>query len=305
MGKEKVRVDWLVLQEEANFFRQYMVRQYGKDHADGRARVYGIPKGGMIALGMLFHSYADICIVNRPEDADVFLDDIVDSGATSKRYFKKYNKLTIALVDRLQSTVKLFKDKWIVFPWECGDTEETVEDNVTRILQYIGEDVTREGLVETPNRVVRSFETLYGGYGQDVRALMKTFSEGACDEMVILTNIEFFSTCEHHMLPFYGKAHIAYIPQDKVIGISKLARLLEVFARRLQIQERIGQEVTEALMEHLNPHGAACVLEAQHHCMTSRGVQKQGSVMKTASLTGCFKENTNTRQEFYSLIQKK
>ncbi|GAG88950.1 unnamed protein product, partial [marine sediment metagenome] len=143
----------------------------------------------------------------------------------------------------------------------------------------------REGLKETPKRVSKSFAKLYGGYAMKASDHMKTFSDGVCDEMVIVKDIEFFSTCEHHMLPFFGRAHIAYIPNKKVIGVSKLVRILEVYARRLQIQERICQQVTEALDTNLSPLGSACVLEAQHFCMTARGVEKQHSIMVTSSLT--------------------
>ena len=128
-------------------------------------------------------------------------------------------------------------------------------------------------------------------------------SEGACKDMVLLKNIEFYSTCEHHMLPFYGKCHIAYIPNGKVIGVSKLARLMEIYSRRLQIQERIGQQITQALEKYLQPLGSACIIEAQHFCMTSRGVEKQNAKMVTSSLTGNFL-NQETRQELMALIKE-
>lgn len=176
-----------------------------------------------------------------------------------------------------------------------------VESAIRTVLQFIGEDPTREGLQETPSRVLKSYREIFGGYGVDPASVFKVFEDGACDEMVVLKDIEFWSTCEHHIQPFYGKAHIAYIPNGKVIGVSKLARLLDVFSRRLQIQERICQQVTEALMEHLQPKGAACVLEARHLCMTCRGVGKQNSVMVTSSLKGEFLL-PEVRQEFLSFI---
>jgi len=162
--------------------------------------------------------------------------------------------------------------------------------------------VLREGLLDTPSRVVRSWDKLYGGYSESPHQILTVFNE-QCDEMVMLKNIEFFSTCEHHMLPFFGRAHIAYLPKDgRVVGISKLARLLECFARRLQIQERICRQVTQALDETLKPKGSACVLSAQHFCMTSRGVEKQNSLMVTTSLTGAFKSSGQTRAEFLSAV---
>lgn len=167
----------------------------------------------------------------------------------------------------------------------------------------IGEDPNREGLVDTPDRIIRSWGELFGGYKESPETVLTTFTEGACDEMVILTNIEFFSTCEHHMLPFFGKAHIAYIPNNRVVGVSKLARLLDIFARRLQIQERIGTQVVDALMKHLEPKGAACVIEAQHLCMMMRGVEKQNSCMVTSALRGSFMHEPDTRAEFLRMIR--
>lgn len=177
--------------------------------------------------------------------------------------------------------------------------EDKAMEYVTALLLHIGEDPNRAGLKDTPKRVLKSFDTLYGGYAVDPASLFTVFDE-PCDEMVILREIEFSSMCEHHMLPFVGHATIGYIPNGKVVGISKLARLLECFARRLQIQERICQQVTAALMEHLQPLGAACVLEAQHMCMTCRGVNKQHSSMVTSSLTGVLRTDPAARAEFLS-----
>lgn len=265
--------------------------------------VYGIPRGGQLALYTIAATGTDLSqftFTNHPEEATVFVDDVYDSGRTMRFWNLKYpGRPFIPLVDkRLEA-----ETEWIVFPWETGKKDDAVE-NVTRMLQHIGEDPRREGLRETPERVVRSWKTLFSGYTDDVSSYFKSFTEGACDEMVLLRDIEFYSTCEHHVLPFKGKAHIAYIPNGKVIGVSKLARILDVFARRMQIQERIGQQVTEALMQYLNPKGAACVLEAQHYCMTARGVQKQNSVMVTSSLRGCFRDEPDCRSELFRLIGK-
>lgn len=181
------------------------------------------------------------------------------------------------------------------------------EEPVRELIRILGDDPDRPGLLETPHRVLKSYETLFSGYGVDVESLIKTFDpEDTCEshqEMILLKNIELVSTCEHHMLPFIGKAHVAYIPDGCVIGVSKLARILEAFSRRLQIQERIGDQVTNALMTYLKPLGAACIIEAQHLCMVARGVQKQNSVMVTSSLRGAFKDNLDTRNELMSLIK--
>ena len=182
--------------------------------------------------------------------------------------------------------------------------EVVVENHIKALLEYIGENPKREGLLETPKRIRKSWDRLFGGYKKDPKELLKTFDKETYDQMVVLKDIEFYSTCEHHMLPFAGKAHIAYIPSKKVIGVSKLARLLEIYARRMQIQERIGEQVTSFLMKELNAKGAACVLEAQHFCMTSRGVEKQNAKMVTSSLKGAFLKEPETRQEFFSMIGK-
>lgn len=184
-----------------------------------------------------------------------------------------------------------------------SDFSPTIEQSVRHILKFIGEDPDREGLLETPKRVVASWEQIFSGYKLDPADVMKTFSEGACDEMVVLKDIEFYSTCEHHMQPFFGKAHIAYLPDAKVIGLSKLARLLDICSRRLQIQERLTSDVTNALDTHLRPKGSACVIEAKHFCMMCRGVGKQNSVMVTSSLTGAFKTDPTVRAEFLQLVR--
>jgi len=179
--------------------------------------------------------------------------------------------------------------------------------SITEILRSIGEDPTREGLKQTPERMLKSFGYLFSGYAKDPKDFIKVFDSETYDQMVLLKNIEMYSMCEHHFLPFFGQAHIAYIPNKRVLGISKLARLLEIYSRRLQIQERIGEQVTKALMDYLEPLGAACVIEASHLCMRMRGVEKQNSTMVTSSLKGVFLEATSkgvaARQELTRLIK--
>ncbi len=267
-------------------------------HGNEIINVYGIPRGGVyVALIWKACLPSRIKIVSDPNIADIIVDDIIDSGATAKKYTDAYQKCVVPAVSREEHP------GWVVFPWEAMQNEQGPEDNIKRILEFIGEDPNREGLLETPNRVIRSWNTLYGGYSQNVEDVLKVFEDDSSDEMVVLSNVEFYSTCEHHMLPFFGKAHIAYIPNKKVVGISKLARILEIYARRLQIQERMCKQITNALMEHLNPLGAACILQAQHFCMTSRGVQKQNSIMTTSSLEGIFRTEQQTRNEFMNLIR--
>jgi GTP cyclohydrolase IA len=183
-----------------------------------------------------------------------------------------------------------------------ADWHISIKDSIQHMLSWIGDDPRRAGLKDTPHRMVAAWEEMFAGYRINEADLFTTFDE-PCDEMVICKDIEFYSTCEHHFLPFYGKAHIAYIPNGKVIGLSKLARVLDCFARRLQIQERIGQQVTAALDEHLHPKASACIIEAKHMCMCCRGVNKQNSVMITSSLTGAFRESPAARSELLQLVK--
>jgi GTP cyclohydrolase IA len=183
---------------------------------------------------------------------------------------------------------------------------DDVKNAIDTIFRYLGENPNREGLQATPDRMIRSWDKLFGGYQQDPKKIFTVFEDRQDiphDQIILLKDIEFFSTCEHHFLPFTGKAHVAYIPNDKIVGISKLARLVEIFARRMQIQERICNQVTDAIMDFLDAKGAACIIEAKHFCMTSRGVEKQHSTMVTSSLAGCFLKNSQTRQELMSLIK--
>lgn len=180
-----------------------------------------------------------------------------------------------------------------------------IEQQVYQLIKYIGEDPQRDGLLDTPSRVIKSYSEIFSGYGKDPKELFTVFENDRYDQMVIVKDIELYSMCEHHMLPFYGKAHVAYIPDGgKIVGISKLARLVDLYARRLQVQERIGDQVTEAIMTHLKPKGAACVIEAAHMCMQMRGVAKQHSLTVTSSLTGVFMDDKAVKTEFLSLIKK-
>ncbi len=180
-------------------------------------------------------------------------------------------------------------------------TEDEAATYLRAIIQYLGDNPDREGLLETPLRVLKSYGELFAGYKQKPEDFLKVFEEGACDEMVICRKIEFYSFCEHHMLPFFGRATVAYVPNGKVIGLSKLARIVDMYAKRLQIQERLTSQITDALDTHLQPKGSACVITAKHFCMMCRGCEKQNSDMVTSSLTGVFKDNTAARLEFLTL----
>ena len=182
-------------------------------------------------------------------------------------------------------------------------TQEKALSHWRDLLSYIGENPNREGLKETPKRIVKSWEKLFSGYKKDPSSVLKTFTEGSCKEMVILKDIEFYSVCEHHFLPFFGTISIGYLPNKKVIGISKLARLVEVYARRLQIQERLVAQIADSLMKHLQPLGVMVVCKARHMCICSRGVEKHNAEMVTSALRGVFNKH-EVRQEFLQFIQK-
>ena len=179
---------------------------------------------------------------------------------------------------------------------------ERIERAVREILFAVGEDPDREGLIKTPNRVARSFGELMAGLHDDPKRHLSTVFHERYDEVVLLRDIEFHSLCEHHLLPFTGRAHVAYLPDGKVVGLSKLARLVEGYARRPQVQERLTTQIADALMDELNPIGAACVIEAVHTCMTIRGAKKHGSIMVTSALRGIFKENPSSRSEILTLM---
>ncbi|MDF2691139.1 MAG: folE [Gammaproteobacteria bacterium] len=173
-----------------------------------------------------------------------------------------------------------------------------------QIIEAIGENPEREGLLKTPARAASALKELTEGYQQNINDIVNdALFESQCDEMVIVKNIELYSLCEHHMLPFFGKCHVAYIPNGKVIGLSKVARLIDVFARRLQIQENLTHEIANTLMQVLKPKGVAVTIEAEHLCMRMRGVQKQNSVMVTSAMLGSFRESPKTRAEYLALIK--
>lgn len=181
--------------------------------------------------------------------------------------------------------------------------EETIADLVRKMLTLIGEDPNREGLRRTPERFEKAFRYLTSGYRQDPEKLLNGAMFSVCyDNMVVVKDIELYSLCEHHLLPFFGKCHVAYIPNKKVVGLSKIARLVNMYARRLQIQERLTSQIAKAIEEKLSPEGVGVVVEARHLCMVMRGVEKQHSAAMTSAMLGAFRENKQTRDEFLSLI---
>ena len=180
---------------------------------------------------------------------------------------------------------------------------DVIEAQVKLLLEEIGEDPYREGLLKTPHRVAKAYEFLTRGYREDIKKVINgAIFEEKYDEMVIVKDVDFFSLCEHHMLPFFGKVHIAYIPDGKIVGLSKMPRIVDVFARRLQVQERMTQEIADTLDKYLQPKGVGVVSEAKHMCMMMRGVEKQNSIATASAMHGVFKEDARTRSEFLNLI---
>jgi GTP cyclohydrolase I len=183
------------------------------------------------------------------------------------------------------------------------DKREEFELAITKVLELVGEDPTREGLLKTPSRVAKAWSFLTEGYNQDPKEILnQALFTTSNDEMVVVRDIEFYSTCEHHMLPIIGRAHVAYIPDGKVVGLSKIPRIVNVFARRLQIQEQMTEQIADAISESINPKGVAVVLHARHMCMEMRGVEKINSTTVSSALRGLFKSDQRTRSEFYNII---
>ena len=270
----------------------------------GAIKVYPIPRGG-IPVAFLIGQHLNIELVDDPLHADFIVDDLIDSGDTMAR------ALAMSLRgDQVQQAVLVNKKElpadhpyqgWIVFPWE-GDAVGSFEDTIKRLLQFVGEDAERGGLLETPKRVAKAWQSWTSGYGQDPGDVLKVFEDGAegANEMVMVRDIPFYSHCEHHMAPFFGTATIAYIPDGKIVGLSKLSRVLDIFAKRLQVQERLTTQVADALVEHLAPKGVGVIINARHMCMESRGVCKQGHSTTTSALRGVMLEGA-PRAEFLSL----
>jgi len=203
-----------------------------------------------------------------------------------------------------KTAVKAKKSKIETGAAPARPTREEAEDAVRVLLRWAGDDPTREGLIDTPARVARAYEEFFAGYGTDPREILsRTFAEvDGYDEMIVLKDIRFESYCEHHMVPIIGRAHVAYLPEHRVVGISKLARLVDAFAKRLQIQEKMTAQIADTLNEILQPKGVGVILEAAHQCMSTRGVHKAGVAMVTSRMLGTFRTDPSTRREFLSIV---
>jgi len=270
---------------------------------------YPVPRGGIpaayaVAAAMVGFG-AELTVVDNPAEADIIIDDLIDSGSTSERYALQYpGKGFFALLDKRSTPEFCDRDEWIVWPWE-GDAEGSIDDNVVRLLQYVGEDINREGLKETPKRVAKAWKEWCSGYLVKPEDVLKSFEDGAegVDEMVAQKNLPFYSHCEHHMAPFFGTVTIAYVPNKRIVGLSKLARLVDVFSKRLQVQERLTNQIAAALQDSLQPKGVGVLVKARHLCMESRGVARQGQETITSALRGVLLTKPEARAEFLDLAR--
>lgn len=256
-------------------------------------KVWGVPRGGSIVAGLL-----QICkgnkVVDFAQEADIIVDDIIDTGRTKKEVEEQLpGKGYWALVPNKTP------GKWIKFPWEEEGSLD-VQNTVVRQLQFLGEDPKREGLMDTPARVIKSLKEMTGGYLQDPAQILQRTFKVEYDQMVVVKGIDFWSLCEHHMLPFHGTATVAYIPDGKVVGLSKIPRLVHCFAKRLQVQERLTQQIAHAMRDHLEPIGVAVAIKASHLCMAMRGIKSPGE-MVTSCLLGAFRKDAEARSEFLAL----
>lgn len=295
---------------EARNLALELAERMANDYPEKRA-ICGVPRGGhfaalLIAVAGYHH------IVDTPDEADIVVDDIIDSGKTREGWIAKTGKTFYALVDKLDPT-QGYGELWVVFPWERGDEGEGGEDNVRRLLQVIGEDPDREGLRETPKRFIKSLKELCAGYQETpANHLTKSFDVkdadvgvGSYDQLIMSGPLPFTSLCEHHLALFEGHAWLAYIPslsKGRVVGLSKLARLLDGYAKRLQVQERLTMQIANDMEGVLKPEGVAVVIRARHTCQCARGVRKDGRML-TSAMRGVFKTSESARNEFLQLTR--
>lgn len=264
--------------------------------------VYGIPTGG-VPLALMVASRIGVPMASEWHmgSAILVVDDLIDTGRTMRKYegsgyrdaaFRKpYSPIALAPRARVM-------DEWLWFPWEHDKGDP--EDAVVRMLQFINEDPTRDGLQETPRRVVKALKEMTVGYETDIDKILGVTFDVDCDEMIVVRDIPFSSLCEHHMLPFTGTATVGYVPGKRVVGLSKIARLVDAYAKRLQVQERLTSQIADAMVEHLKPKGVGVVIKGQHSCMSLRGVGKAG-VMMTSALRGVMRDKPEARAEFLNL----
>ena len=265
-------------------------------------RLYPVPRGGVPVAYAIAGLIPGGEVVDSSVFAHVIIDDIVDSGTTRERY---PSSPFLALVSKkIDFDAPIKASDWVSFPWEDESTQGAADVGI-RLLQYIGEDPNREGLKETPKRFLKAWTEWTSGYKEDIASLFKDFGDGAenYDEMVIIDPIPFYSHCEHHLAAIFGTVHIAYIPNGRIAGLSKFCRLVDVFAKRLQVQERLTVQICESIVQALAPIGVGVVVKARHFCMESRGAKKAGVETKTIALRGAIKEDAAARAEFLGFVK--
>ena len=282
--------------------REQATRIAKRVEARNLSGVYGIPTGGAPVAVMVANELGLPLVEEPVAGRTLIVDDLVDTGTTMRSY-RKLGFVCDAAWRKAYSPDDLAPDAavvdgWIAFPWEKDDGDPT--DAVLRLIQHIGEDPTRDGLLDTPKRVTKAYRELTSGYQDNPGDILSTTFDVTYDQMVVVRDLPFTSLCEHHMLPFTGRATIAYVPGERVVGLSKLARLLDCYSRRLQVQERLTNEIAAAIQEHLNPQGVGVVLSATHSCMALRGVRKAGD-MVTSSMLGVLRTNPEARAELMAL----
>ncbi|KKP77705.1 MAG: GTP cyclohydrolase 1 [candidate division WS6 bacterium GW2011_GWF1_35_23] len=287
----------ILTHEEIDIAIQKMARQIEICHGNC-INIYPVPRGGIPIAYHLLRYLPNSSIVDSRDEADIIIDDLVDSGKTRQ----KFDSLPFYTAFDKQKNPEL---GWLVFPWE-GSGESSIEDACVRLLEYCGENPEREGLKETPARMARAWQFWTSGYNQNPKDIFKTFEDGGenYDEMIVISPIPFYSHCEHHMAAIFGDVYIAYIPNGRIAGLSKFARLVDVFARRLQVQERLTTQIADTIEQELNPRGIGVFIKARHFCMESRGVQKSGVYTKTSALRGIFLTKAEVRAEFFGMIDK-
>ncbi len=280
--------------------REAMVKAHRPGVFDGEIIIHGVPRGG-VPVAYLCAMDKRFALGDDPEQTDFIVDDVVGSGATRKRYLDQYHLPFFSLAEYLEPRRQ--PGTWLVFPWEKGDADSSADDIIIRLLEFIGEDPNREGLLETPKRVLKAWADWTCGYRMDPAAVLKCFGDGSenYDQMVLVKDLPFYSICEHHLAPFFGTATIAYIPDKRVVGLSKLGRVLGIYARRLQVQERITTQVADAIQTHLQPKGVGVLIKARHLCMESRGLSQQGHHTVTSALRGEFMSDEKVRNEFLKI----
>jgi GTP cyclohydrolase IA len=269
--------------------------------------IYGVPRGG-VAPAYMLAGMTDGKVVDDPLQANIIIDDLIDSGRTYEAHRLAYpNAKFFALFEKELPIPPHTSNEWLVFPWEVkGDQDESSFDIFGRLLQFVGEDLDREGLKETPKRMAKMYGEITAGYSENPGDYFKSFSENAeaYDQLITEEAIPFYSMCEHHVVPFFGEVIIGYIPDKKLVGLSKLVRVVNTFSKRLQIQERMTHQIANTIQEYIDPIGVAVVVKARHLCMEMRGVARPGVRTTTSAMLGRMLTDSKARAEFFSLTNK-